>query len=139
MKNLEVAELLSTIADYLEFEESGEGRFKVRAYRKAALVIEGLSEDIEQVWKEGKLTELPGIGEGIAKKIDDFLKHGKSRYLGELKKKNPVDMEDLGKIEGLGPKTIIKLYKKLKVKTIKDLEKAAKQHKIQDIEGLGPI
>ena len=139
MKNLEVAELLSTIADYLEFEEGRQEQFKVRAYRKAALVIEGLSEDIEQVWKEGKLTELPGIGEGIAKKIDDFLKHGKSRYLGELKKKNPVDMEALGKIEGLGPKTIIKLYKKLKVKTIKDLEKAAKQHKIQDIEGLGPV
>ena len=107
MKNIEVAELLSTIADYMEFEESRQEQFKVRAYRKAALVIEGLSENIEQVWKENKLTELPGIGEGIAKKIDDFLKNSKSKYLAELKKKNPVDMEALGKIGGLGPKTII--------------------------------
>lgn len=138
MKNIEVAELLSKIADYLEFEEGRQEQFKVRAYRKAALVIEGLSEDIEQVWRENRLEELPGIGEGIAKKIDDFLKHGKSKYLNELRKETPIDMEALGKIEGLGPKTIIKLYKKLKVKTIKDLEKAAKQGKIQKIEGLGP-
>ncbi|MBI2652037.1 DNA polymerase/3'-5' exonuclease PolX [Candidatus Woesearchaeota archaeon] len=116
MKNLEVAELLSTIADYLEFANEP---FKVRAYRKAALVIEGLSEDIEQVWKENKLMELPGVGEGIAKKIDDFLKNGKSKYLQELKKATPVDMEQLGAIEGVGPKTILK--------------------QIQEIKGLGPI
>src|SRR3989338_2208726 len=103
MKNIEVAELLNEIADYLEFADEP---FKVRAYRKAALVIEGLSEDIEEVWKENRLEELPGIGEGIAKKIDDFLKNGKSKHLEELKKKTPVDMEELSKIAGLGPKTI---------------------------------
>ena len=135
MKNLEVAELLNEIADYLEFEEDS---FRVRAYRKAALVIEGMSEDIDQVWKENKLTELPGIGEGIAKKIDEFLKTGRLKYLDELKKKTPVDMEALGRIEGIGPKTILKLYKELKVKNVTDLEKAAKQGKIQEIKGLGP-
>ena len=135
MKNPLVSEILNEIADYLEFANEP---FKVRAYRKAALVIEGLSEDIEQVWKEGRLMELPGIGEGIAKKIDDFLKNNKSKYLEELKKKTPVDMEQLGKIEGIGPKTILKLYKELKVKNAADLEKAAKQGKIQKIKGLGP-
>ena len=135
MKNLEVAELLNEIADYLEFANEP---FKVRAYRKAALVIEGLSEDIEQVWKENRLEELPGVGEGIAKKIDEFLKRGKLKYLEDLKKKTPVDMEGLGKIEGIGPKTILKLYKLLKVKTVADLEKAAKHGKIQKLKGLGP-
>ena len=56
----------------------------------------------------------------------------------KLKKEVPVDMEELGRVEGLGPKTIMKLYKKLNIKNIKDLEKAAKQGKIQKIEGLGP-
>ncbi|MBI2558801.1 DNA polymerase/3'-5' exonuclease PolX [Candidatus Woesearchaeota archaeon] len=135
MKNIEVSELLNEIADYLEFANEP---FKVRAYRKAALVIEGLSEDIEEVWKENKLMELPGVGEGIAKKIDDFLKSGKSKHLEELKKKTPVDMEQLGKIEGIGPKTILKLYRELKVKSVGDMEKAAKQGKIQKIRGLGP-
>ena len=139
MKNLEVAELLNEIADYLEFSTDAKDRFKIRAYRKAALVIEGLSEDIEEVWKQGRLEELPGIGEGIAKKIDEFLKTGKLKYIGELKKKTPVDMESLGRIEGIGPKTILKLYRQLKVRTVEDLEKAAKQGKIQKVEGLGPI
>lgn len=134
MKNLEVAELLREIADYLEFTNEP---FKVRAYRKAALVIEGLSEDIELVWKEDKLEELPGVGEGIAKKIDEFLKTNKLKYLDKLKKKTPVDMEALGRIEGIGPKTILKLYNELKIRNVKDLEKAAKQGSIQNIEGLG--
>jgi len=135
MKNIEVADLLNEIADYLEFANEP---FKIRAYRKAALVIEGLSEDIEQVWKDNRLEELPGIGEGIAKKIDEFLRTGKLKHLEDLKKKTPVDMEGLGKIEGIGPKTIFKLYKQLKVKTVADLEKTAKQGKIQKIKGLGP-
>jgi len=136
MKNFEVASLLNEIADYLEFQNEP---FKVRAYRKAALMINGLSEDLEQIWKDNKLKELPGIGEGIAKKIDDYLKNNKSKYLDELKKKTPVDMEQLGAIEGIGPKTIMKLYKELKVKNTKDLEQAAKEGRIQKIEGLGPI
>ena len=135
MKNLEVAELLNEIADYLEFQNEP---FKIRAYRKAALVIEGLSEDITQVWKDGNLEELPGIGEGIAKKIDDFLRNGKSKYLEELKKSTPVNVEELGSIAGVGPKTIMKLYKHLKVKILADLERVAKQGKIRKIEGLGP-
>ena len=139
MKNIEVAELLNEIADYLEFSTDAKDRFKVRAYRKAALVIEGLSEDIEKVWKENRLEELPGVGDGIAKKIDDFLKNSKSGYLDGLKKKTPVDMEGLGRIEGIGPKTIIKLYRHLKVRNISDLERAAKQCKIQKLEGLGPV
>src|SRR3989338_5114342 len=134
MKNHEVAELLNEIADLLEIQDI---QFKPRAYRKAAFVIDGLSEDIEEIWKKNKLDDIPAVGEGIAKKISDFLEHCTSSYLEKLKKQVPVDIEELGKIEGLGPKTIMKLYKKLNVKNIKDLEKAAKQHKIQKIEGLG--
>src|SRR3990167_921950 len=135
MKNIEVADLLNEIADYLEFADD---TFRVRAYRKAALVIEGLSEDIEQVWKDDRLEELPGIGEGISKKIDEFLETGKLKHLEELKKKTPVDMEQLGRIEGIGPKTILKLYMEIKVKNTADLEKAARAGKVQKIQGLGP-
>lgn len=137
MKNHEVAELLNKIADYLELQED---TFRVRAYRKAALVIEGLSEDIAEIAEKGSeaLEELPGIGEGISGKIADFLQNGKSKYLEELKKKTPIDMEGLRELGGVGPKTILKLYKKLKVKNVNDLEKAAKQGKIREIEGLGP-
>lgn len=136
MKNHEVAELLNDIADVLEIK--GELIFKIRAYRKAALVIGGLSEDIDDINKEGKLEDIPSVGEGIAKKIKEFLETGHSKSFENLKKQTPVDIEELGKVEGLGPKTILKLYKELKVKNLKDLEKAAKKGKIQKIEGLGP-
>ena len=136
MKNLEVAELLRHIAELLEIK--GELVFKIRAYEKAALVIENLGGDIEYIWKQGKLEEIPGVGEGLAKKISKYLETGKLDYYEELKKQVPVDIGGLGRVQGLGPKTILKLYKKLNVKNINDLEIAAKQGKIKEIGGLGP-
>jgi DNA polymerase (family 10) len=136
MKNYEVAELLRNIARLLEIKN--ELVFKIRAYEKAALVIENLDENIEDVWKKGKLDDIPGVGEALTEKIGEFLETGKLGYYEKLKKQVPVDMEELGRIAGLGPKTIMKLYKRLGVKNIKDLEKAAKHKKIEDIEGLGP-
>ncbi|MCH8003294.1 MAG: DNA polymerase/3'-5' exonuclease PolX [Nanoarchaeota archaeon] len=135
MKNHEVAELLRNIAQLLEIKN--ELIFRIRAYEKAALVIENLDEDIEDVWKQGKLEDIPGVGEALTKKISEFLETGKLEYYEKLKKQVPVNMEELGKVAGLGPKTIMKLYKELNVKNLKDLEKAAKQKKIENIEGLG--
>ena len=137
MKNHEVAELLRNIAQLLEIK--GELIFKIRAYEKAALVIENLDEDIEDVWKKGKLDDIPGVGEALTKKISEFLETGKLEYYEKLKKQVPVNMEELGKVSGLGPKTIMKLYNELNVKNLKDLEKAAKQKKIEKIEGLGEV
>jgi len=137
MKNLEVAELLRRIAQLLEIK--GDLIFKIRAYEKAALVIENLDEDIENVWKKGRLDDISGVGKALTEKISEFLETGKSEYYEKLKKQVPVNMEELGKVAGLGPKTIMKLYKELNVKNMKELEKAAKQKKIENIEGLGKV
>ena len=136
MKNLEIAEKLNKMAELLELNEV---EFKPRAYRKAAMTIESLSEDIEKIAKEDKLEDLPGIGKNIAQKIRDMIETGTFKAYEELKKKTPIDVDELEAIEGLGPKTIKKLYKQLGVKNIKDLEKAAKAGKIRKIEGLGEI
>lgn len=131
-KNQEVADALEEIAELLELENV---QFKPRAYRRAAEAIEGLSEDIEEVAKEGKLEEIPGVGASIAEKIVEFLKKGKIAYLEELHKKTPVDVKALERIEGIGPKTVKKLYEKLKVKSLTDLEAAAKSGKVRKIKG----
>ncbi|MFQ5620329.1 MAG: DNA polymerase/3'-5' exonuclease PolX [Candidatus Nanoarchaeia archaeon] len=133
-KNKQVAEILEEIADLLELEGV---EFKPRAYRRAALTIEGLSEDINSIRKKGKLDDIPGVGESIAEKIDEYLKTGKLKYLTKLRKKTPVDVHGLSQIEGMGPKTIKKLYKNLKIKTVADLKKAAKKGLISGIRGLG--
>ena len=134
MKNLEVANLLYEIADILEIQDVA---FKPQAYRKAARTVETLSEDIEKVSKQGKLEELPGIGEHIAKKIIEFLETGKLKYYDEIKKQIPKHLSDLISVPGMGPKRAKILHDKLKISSIADLEKAAKQGKISKLFGFG--
>src|SRR3989344_5725000 len=134
MKNLEIAKILFEIADMLELQGV---QFKPRAYQKAARTVESISESIEDVYKRGELTELPGVGEHIAKKIEELIKTGKLKYYHELKKKLPMDVEQLGRVSGMGPKRIKLLYEQLGVKNLNDLKKAAQQHKIRDVPGLG--
>jgi DNA polymerase (family 10) len=139
MKNQELAKLLRMMALYLEMKDV---KFKPQAYEKAAYSIEALNEDIEEfIRKRGKegLKELPGIGESIADKIIEFLKTGKIKELEEFKKEVPVDIETLSLIEGIGPKTIYKLYKSLNIKNLEDLEKACREHKIRRLPGFGAL
>jgi DNA polymerase (family 10) len=135
MKNLLVAKILNEIADILEMQNV---EFKPRAYRKAARTVESLSKPIEEVYEEHKLKELSGVGESIAAKIGEIIKTGKSKYLEDLKKQMPADIEALTSIEGMGPKSVKMLYEKLKIKTLDDLARAAEQHEIREIKGFGP-
>jgi DNA polymerase (family 10) len=135
MKNALVAKILYEIADLLDMQGV---QFKPQAYRKAARSIESLPNPIEEVYSQGKLDELPGIGVNIAKKIVEIIETGSLKYFDELKKGTPIDFESLLAVEGLGPKTVQLLYKKLAIKSLDDLELAAKQHKIRTIKGLGP-
>lgn len=137
MKNHEVAKILSEIGEYLDMQGVA---FKPRAYEKVAGVIDGLEEDVEQIYKRGglkSLEKIPGVGVSIAEKIEEYLKTGGIRYYEELKKKTPVDLSTLTQVEGLGPKKIKKLYEKLEIKNLGDLEDAAKTHKIRDLESFG--
>ncbi|MCL4392488.1 DNA polymerase/3'-5' exonuclease PolX [Patescibacteria group bacterium] len=135
--NKSIAEILYDIAEYLNMDNIP---FKPRAYEKAAEVIEGLEEDVSEIYKKGGLKALeniPGIGISIAEKIEEFIKTGKVKYYEELKKKMPIDMDSLRKVEGLGPQSIKKLYEKLGIKTVEDLKKAAEGQKIRALEGFG--
>jgi DNA polymerase (family X) len=135
MKNQLVARILNEIADMLEMQGV---EFKPRAYRRAARTIESLAEPIEQVNAQGKLLDLPGVGDAIAKKVTEIIETGGLRYHEELKQKTPVDLESLLAVEGMGPKTVGLLYKKLGIKSLDDLQRAAQEHKIREIKRLGP-
>ncbi len=134
MKNFAVARILNEIADLLEMQGV---EYKPRAYRKAARTVRSLPKDIEEVKEDGQLTELPGIGKNIAKKIEEIIETGSSEYHEDLKKEFPIDFEALRSVEGLGPKTIKLLYTRLGVKNLDDLERAAKTHEIRDLAGMG--
>lgn len=134
MKNQEIAQIFYSISDILEMQNV---QWKPIAYRKAARALESLSEPVEDVFKEGgikALEEIPGIGEGLAKKIIQYIETGKIDEYERLKKTLPKGLLDLMKVQGIGPKKAQMLYKKLDIKSVKDLEKAAKKHLIQKLE-----
>ena len=137
ISNQNIAAILSEIGVYMEMQDVP---FKPRAYEKAALVIGGLEEGAGEIYEKGglkALQEIPEVGVSIAEKIEELLRTGHCKYYEELKKKTPVNLNDLQKIEGLGPKSIKKLYQKLKIKNLADLERAAKAGKIRGLEGFG--
>jgi len=137
MKNQELSKIFFEIADYLEVQGVG---FKPYAYRRVALVLDGLKEDVGEIYRNGgikALKEISGVGEGIAKAIEEYLKSGKIKHFEELKKKLPLKLEELLKVESLGPKKIKTLFQKLGIKNLEDLGKAAKAHKISPLFGFG--
>lgn len=137
MKNSEISRVLQIISVY---EDMMDGGFKARAYERAARTIDSMTEEVSEIYRRGgveALMEIEGIGEGIAKKIEDLIETGKTKHLDDMKKKIPVDVESLIELEGVGPKTIKRLWQKLKIKNIAQLEKAARAHKIQKLEGFG--
>lgn len=137
MTNQEIAKILHEISEYLAMDDVP---FKPRAYEKSALIIEGLEESIDEIYKkDGRrgLENIPTVGKGIAEVIEELLKTGKSKIYDDLKKKIPVNLSELTSVAGVGPKSILKLYKELGIKNVNDLEKAARAEKIRNLEGFG--
>ncbi len=135
MKNTELASLFSRIADALEIK--GEAAFKVLAYRKAARVLEDLSEDIETVASEKRLQEIDGIGSGIAAKVDEYLQTGRMKKYQEALAGVPESLLELLDIQNLGAKTIHLMQKELGVKNLADLKKVIQDGSLASLYGMG--
>ena len=137
MLNQEIAAIFRKMALFFQMQDDG---FRARAYENGAEILENLTLNVKDVYaKKGLkgLEDLHGIGRGMAEKIEEYIKTGKIKEYGDLKKKMPVDIDELASVEGLGPMSIKTLYKKLKIKNLEDLEKAAKAGKIQKLKGFG--
>lgn len=134
MSNIEVAAVLYEVADLLEIKGV---RFKPHAYRRAAQAIETLPEDIADVTREGRLDEVPGVGKGIAGKVREVVETGDLAYLSSLREELPEGVQELTRIEGIGPKKAIALSRELGIRTVDDLEAAAKAGRIRDLPGFG--
>src|SRR5712692_4580756 len=120
MRNEDVVDTLNALADLLEIK--GENRFRVNAYRDAARHVEGMSESLETVAAEGRLREIPGVGEAIALKIQELVGTGHLGYYDKLTAEVPASLRELLQIPGLGPKKIKLLYDSLQVRSLADLQ-----------------
>jgi len=135
MTNKEVAEILRRIADMLEIK--GEIVYKALAYRRAADNIEYLGRDIEDVWREGKLLEIPGVGKSLAEKLDELLRTGRMSFYEELREEIPPGVVSLLQVPEVGPKTAKLVWEKLGITSIQELERAAREGKLRTLPGLG--
>ncbi|MGQ9560841.1 MAG: DNA polymerase/3'-5' exonuclease PolX [Candidatus Oleimicrobiaceae bacterium] len=135
MTNHEIARILLHIADILDIQ--GENPFKVRAYVRAAQTLQGLTQEVSTLADPAQLRELPGIGEAIAKKIQELLTTGSLRYYEELKQSPYARLTDLLRIPGMGPKHVRLVYEQLGVSSVEQLQQAAEQGKLRTLPGLG--
>jgi DNA polymerase (family 10) len=131
----EISQIFKNIADLLQIK--GEMPYRVLAYQKVADSIRGLGPDLHQIWQEGKLEEIPGVGKAIAKKIDEILRTGKLEYYSRLTDEVPESLLYLLRVEGVGPKKAARFWKELNITTIDELEAAAKAGKLHKLSGMG--
>ncbi len=133
--NHDVAEHLRLIAALKEIK--GEGRFHWLAFRNAADVIENLPEDVNDMAAAGTLTDLPGVGQGIAEVIEQFLTTGDSHLAQKLRSQVPVTLVELTEVPGLGAKKVARLWQELGITTLAELKAAAEAHRIRGLKGFG--
>lgn len=134
MKNHEIARLFDRMADLLEVK--GENRFRIRAYRRAALNIESLTEDIEVLAREQRLEDIPGIGSDLAGKIMEYLTTGRMLDLEATQRGIPPGVVELMSVPGIGPKTAKLLYEREGVVDLRRLEDLARAGKLRGVPGI---
>ncbi len=135
MNNRELADTFTLIANLSEIK--GEIIYKTLAYRKAAESLTALGQDVNEIWKAGKLQEIPGVGKAISEKIDELLRTGKLEFLEKLEKEVPPHLAEWLQVPGLGPKKVALIWKELDITTLSELEKAAREGKLRELPGMG--
>jgi DNA polymerase (family X) len=135
LNNQQIADYFNRIADLMQILD--ENRFKVLAYQNAARTIENLSRDIYSYHAEGKLRELPDIGEAISEKIAELLETGTILYYEELAEQVPIGVVEMMQVPDIGPKTAQRLWRELDITSIDSMKAAAEQGRIRTLKGFG--
>ncbi|MGE5246131.1 MAG: DNA polymerase/3'-5' exonuclease PolX [Betaproteobacteria bacterium] len=137
MENIEIARTFDEVADLLEIQ--GANPFRVRAYRNAARTVGTLGTPVATILENDghALEELPGIGADLAGKIEKMCRTGDLPLLSQLTRKTPEGVVAMLRIPGVGPKRAMLIYRKLGVKTLPQLEKAARAGRLARVRGLG--
>src|SRR5277367_3508420 len=136
MDNKTIARVLRETAELLQIDGAIIGRY--RSYEKAGELIGGMHESIEQMAKEeGKLKELPGIGDRMAEHIQEIIATGDYGLRKKLLKKFPATLLEILTLQSLGPKKVAFLWSTFHAATVADVEKLAKEGKLRDLPGFG--
>ncbi|NUR55060.1 MAG: DNA polymerase/3'-5' exonuclease PolX [Acidobacteria bacterium] len=134
MENLVIARILAEIGDLLEIK--AENPFKIRAYRNASETVAHDTRRVADLTPAERLA-LPAIGKDIAAKIAELIETGEIRYHQDLLQQFPPTVLDLLHLQGVGPKTVALLYREMDIRTLQDLEDAAKAGRLRGVKGMG--
>lgn len=141
MTNLEIAKLLRAIAAAYKLKGEEANRFRIIAYERAADAIEHESSEVKDIWDEGRLADIPGIGKNIASHLDEIFRTGTSKHFEKVLSGLPVATFELMDVPGIGPKGAYTLAKKLGItkgrNAIAKLEEASRKGEVAKIEGFG--
>jgi len=130
-----IAKILRELSLLLQLK--GENSFKVRAYDTAADRLLGMTQDLGTLVREGRLQELPGIGQGLADKISELVSTGKLGFHEELKAEFPAGLLEVLQLPDMGPKKALALWKELKVGSVAEVEKACREGRVRELKGFG--
>lgn len=130
-----VAKILREVSLLLQLK--GENAFKVRAYDTAADRITGMTQDLGALVREGRLQELPGIGQGLAEKISELVSTGKLGFHEELKAEFPPGLLEMLQLPDMGPKKAMALWRELNVGSVAELEQACRAGRVRELKGFG--
>jgi len=133
MRNLEIAFIFNQIADLLEIQ--GANPFRIRAYRRAAMNIEGLADNVETLALAGTLRNIAGVGEDLANKIEEYIRTGTIQFHEELKQEIPLGLAKMVEIPSVGPKTAKQIYDLFQIQTLEELEALCKTDKLLSVPG----
>ena len=137
MSSAELSAVFAEMADIMEV--LGEDRFRVNSYRRAARTLSETTEDLAALAEAGRLESLPGIGKSTAAKIAEYLRTGQIAQHRQLREKVPPELMDLLAVQGLGPKTVAKLWREADIKSPGELRRALEvdPERLERLEGLG--
>ena len=135
MKNAELAAHFDELGDLYELD--GAVVYRVVAYRNAAKAIREAPLSVEQLAREGRATELSGVGKTIAEKIDALLETGQIPSAVKLKAKYPPGLVEVTRIPGLGPKKARRLFDTLGIDSIGALRAAVETEQLRGVPGFG--
>ncbi|MFA9405273.1 MAG: DNA polymerase/3'-5' exonuclease PolX [Anaerolineales bacterium] len=135
MDNHELADKFDAIADLLEIK--GEEIYRIRAYRRASEGLRSHAVDAQDLQERGELEEIPGVGKAIAEKIDELLRTGDLEFYKRLTAEVPPSLLEVLEVENVGPKKAARFWKELGVETLEDLETAAREERIREMDGFG--
>lgn len=137
MNNAKIAEKFEQLADLMEFQ--GANPFRLRAYRNGARVIKDLGEPVQAILNDSnrKLTDIEGVGKGVAEKIEAIVETGNLPQLDEILEEVPKTVLDILRIPGLGPKKAAVLFNEMGVTNLEELKQACEEERVRELDGFG--